>query len=127
MTQLNLKPTHAPIKAYYETLSKFGKFGQGRFDNEGNIRGAFEDLLKKCARQFEWFLVPEYQLTRTGKHPLRTDAALLDAFNLPRAYWEAKDSKDDLRVEMEKKLALGYPRTNILFQDGCIALDTVET
>ena len=113
MTQLNLKPTHAPVKTYYETLERFGR---AKFDNEGNIRGAFEDLLKKCARQFEWFLVPEYQLARTGKHPLRTDAALPDAFNLPRAYWEAKDSKDDLRVEMEKKLALGYPRTNILFQ-----------
>jgi hypothetical protein len=130
MTQLNLKPTHAPVKLYYETLEKFGR---GKFDNEGNIRGAFEDLLKKCARQFEWFLVPEYQISRTGKHPLRTDAALLDVFNLPRAYWEAKDSKDDLRVEMEKKFALGYPRTNILFQSptrailvqkGRIELDT---
>ena len=50
MTQLNLKPTHAPVKLYYETLEKFGR---GKFDNEGNIRGAFEDLLKKCARQFE--------------------------------------------------------------------------
>ena len=130
MTQLNLKPTHAPVKLYYETLVKFGR---GKFDNEGNIRGAFEDLLKKCARQFEWFLVPEYQISRTGKHPLRTDATLLDAFNLPRAYWEAKDSKDDLRVEMEKKFALNYPRTNILFQsptrailvqNGRIELDT---
>ena len=52
---------------------------------------------------------------------------------MPRAYWEAKDSKDDLRVEMEKKFALGYPRTNILFQsptrailvqNGRIELDT---
>jgi hypothetical protein len=46
MTQFNLKPTHAPIKLYYETLEKFGRT---KFDNEGNIRGAFEDLLKKCA------------------------------------------------------------------------------
>ncbi len=37
MNALKLKSTHAPVKAYYETL---GKFGQGRFDNEGNIRGA---------------------------------------------------------------------------------------
>lgn len=35
---------------------------------------------------------------------------------------EAKDSKDDLRVEMEKKLALGYPRTNILFQSPTRAI-----
>ena len=50
MTTLNLKPTHAPVKTYYETLAQFGR---ARFDNEGNIRGAFEDLLKKCARQFD--------------------------------------------------------------------------
>jgi len=50
MTQLNLKPNHAPIKAYYEALARFGA---ARFDNEGNIRSAFEDLLKKCARQFD--------------------------------------------------------------------------
>jgi len=119
MITLNLKPTHAPVKAYYETLEKFGR---AKFDNEGNIRSAFEDLLKKCARQFEWTLVPEYPLTRTGKSPLRVDAGLIDAFNLPRAYWEAKDSKDDLRVEMEKKFALGYPRNNILFQSPSRAI-----
>jgi hypothetical protein len=110
---LNLKPTHAPVKAYYETLEKFGR---GKFDNEGNIRRAFESLLEKCARQFEWFVVPEYQISRSGKNPLRVDATVLDAFNLPRGYWEAKDVKDDLSIEMNKKFAEGYPRTNILFQ-----------
>ena len=33
------------------------------------------------------------------------DAAILDAFNLPRGYWEAKDEKDDLKAEMNKKFA----------------------
>jgi len=65
------------------------------------------------------------------------DAAVLDAFNLPRGYWEAKDEKDDLKAEMNKKFALGYPRANILFQrpthailfqDGRIAFDDeIET
>lgn len=90
MTQLNLKPTHVSVKTYYQTLEKFGR---AKFDNEGNIRGTFEDLLKKYARQFEWFLVPEYQLTRAGKHPLRTDAALLDAFNLPAPTGKPKTPK----------------------------------
>ena len=57
MTTLNLKPAHAPVKAYYEALDTFGR---AHFDNEGNIHGAFEDLLKKCARQFEWPLIPKY-------------------------------------------------------------------
>ncbi|MGA9671705.1 MAG: type ISP restriction/modification enzyme [Terracidiphilus sp.] len=129
MSNFTLKATHKPVKDYYETLEKFGR---GKFDNEGNIRGAFEALLVKCARAYEWMVVPEYQIPRSGKSPLRVDAAVLDAFNLPRGYWEAKDEKDDLRAEMNKKFALGYPRTNILFQkpthailfqDGRIAFD----
>ncbi len=119
MSTLRLKPTHAPVKAYYEALEKFGR---GKFDNEGNIRGAFEDLLKKCARQFDWLLVPEYQIKRKGQNPIRIDGALLDAFNLPRGYWEAKDSKDDLETEMKKKFDAGYPRANILFQSPTEAL-----
>jgi predicted helicase len=113
MSNFKLKASHAPVKDYYATLEKFGR---GKFDNEGNIRRAFESLLEKCARPFEWFLVSEYPIPRTGKSPLKVDAAILDAFNLPRGYWEAKDEKDDLMAEMNKKFALGYPRTNILFQ-----------
>lgn len=133
MSTLNLKPANAPVRAYYATLQKFAK---GRFDNEGNIRGAFEDLLKKCAGQFDWTLVPEYQVARKGQSPIRIDAALLDAFNLPRGYWEAKDEKDSLMEEMEKKFRAGYPRSDILFQrpteallfqDGRIAFhDSIE-
>ena len=111
MSNFKLKATHAPVKDYYATLEKFGR---GKFDNEGNIRRAFESLLEKCSRPFEWFVVSEYPISRTGKSPLKVDAAILDAFNLPRGYWEAKDEKDDLLVEMEKKFALGYPRTNVL-------------
>ena len=129
MSTFKLKSTHAPVKLYYETLEKFGR---SRFDNEGNVRKAFEDLLGKCARAFDWMIVPEYQIARVGKNPLRVDAAVLDAFNLPRGYWEAKDEKDDLKAEVNKKFAAGYPRTNILFQkpthatlvqDGRIAFD----
>ena len=85
MPHLTLKPTHTPVKAYYDTLARFGA---ARFDNEGNIREAFGDLLKRCARQFDWTLVPEYPISRTGKSPLRVDGGLIDAFNLPRAWWE---------------------------------------
>ncbi|HVA01153.1 MAG TPA: hypothetical protein VMV34_05785 [Terriglobia bacterium] len=103
MSTFNLKPAAAPVKAYYAILQRFA---HGHFDNEGNIRGAFEDLLKKCARPFEWTLVPEYQISRNGQNPIRIDAALLDAFNLPRGYWEAKDEKDSLEAEMKKIEAL---------------------
>jgi len=83
MSNFKLKAKHAPVKAYYETLELFGR---GKFDNEGNIRRAFEGLLEKCARPFDWLVVGEYQIARSGKTPLRVDAAVLDAFNPPRAF-----------------------------------------
>jgi hypothetical protein len=119
MATLNLKPTHAPVKAYYEALQGLGR---GNFDNEGNIRSAFERLLEKCVHQFDWTVVPEYPIARKGQHPIRADAGLIDAFNLPRGYWEAKDSKDDLKAEIHKKFEAGYPRTNILFQSPAHAI-----
>lgn len=79
MPPLKLKPTHAPVKAYYQTLAQFSS---GHHDNEGNIRRAFEELLTKCARQFDWFLVSEYQIVRPAKMPLRVAAALLAACTL---------------------------------------------
>jgi hypothetical protein len=100
MSSLNLKPTHAPVKKYYATIRDLAR---GHFDKEGNIRGAFEDLLKHCARQYDWTLVPEYSIPRKDRNPLSVDAALLDAFNLPRGYWEAKNTKDSLEAEMRKK------------------------
>jgi predicted helicase len=113
MTTLNLKPASAAVKRYYSTLERMAG---GHFDNEGNIRGAFEDLLKHCARQFEWTVVPEYRMERRDARPISMDGAVLDAFNMPRGYWEAKDEKDSLEAEMKKKFEAGYPRTNILFQ-----------
>lgn len=37
------------------------------------------------------------------------DAAMFDAFNLPRGYCETKDEEDDLKTEMNKKFTAGSP------------------
>ncbi len=37
-------------------------------------------------------------------------------------YWESKDTEDNLDVEIEKKLAKGYPNDNILFEDSQTAV-----
>ncbi len=115
MSSLNLKPTNAPVKTYYATLERFAR---GHFDNEGNIRGAFEDLLKKCARQFDWTLVPEYSIPRKDRNPASIDGALLDAFNLPRGYWEAKDEKDSPAAEMKEKLE-ALIQVQMTYADQC--------
>ena len=80
------------------------------------MRSAFQNLLDSCAKQFQWILVAEYAIKRPKKQPIRMDGALLDIYKLPRAYWEAKDIKDDLKKEIQKKLAVGYPNDNIIFQ-----------
>ena len=45
------------------------------------------------------------------------DGAVLDEYGLPLAYWEAKDTDDDLRKAVEDKRDAGYPLDNILFQN----------
>ena len=64
----------------------------------------------------------EYSIPRKERNPLSVDAAPLDAFNLPRGYWEAKDENDSLAEEMKKKFEAGYPRSNILLQRPSQAL-----
>lgn len=113
MSSLNLKPTHKPIKQYYEELAQFKKLG---VVHETAVKVAFQKLLESCCQQFKWTLIQEYAIRRPKKQPLRVDGALVDDFNLPRAYWEAKDSQDNLKKEVQKKLAINYPKDNIIFQ-----------
>jgi hypothetical protein len=47
---LSLKPNHATVKAYYETLHQFGQLN---IDHEMAVRSAFQDLLATCGRRTE--------------------------------------------------------------------------
>jgi hypothetical protein len=111
---LSLKPTHATVKAYYETLHELGQL---HIDHEGAVRSAFQDLLRKCGRKAKPPLtfVPEYRIER-ARTSVIVDGALVDLYHLPHGYWEAKDEKDDLAKEVQRKLDKGYPRDNIIFQ-----------
>jgi predicted helicase len=113
MHPLSLKPTHKPVKAYYEALKQFKS---ANISHETAVRSAFQELLHHCCRQVDWKLIPEFSIRRTEQSPIRVDGALLDDSNLTRGYWEAKDSHDDLEEEVDKKFRQGYPKDNILFQ-----------
>jgi hypothetical protein len=113
MNRLNLKPAHAPVKAYYDALGQFTRLG---VDHEMAVRSAFQNLLDKCGRQFHWTLVPEFPISRQRAVPLKADGALIDEFRLRRGLWEAKDEHDDLEKETKRKIAAGYPTDNIIFQ-----------
>ena len=113
MDNLNLKPTHKPVKAYYESLQRFKSIG---VSHETAVRSAFQSLLESCGRQFGWTLVPEHSITLSRNKRIRVDGALIDDFKLAHGYWEAKDIHDDLPTEVLRKFEQGYPRDNILFQ-----------
>ncbi len=113
MATLNLKPTHKPVKLYYQTLQNFTKLGAA---NEGAVKVAFADLLTACCQQFNWILVQESSLKLTEKKRIQVDGLLVRDDTLRHGIWEAKDTEDDLAKEVTKKFAKGYPKDNIIFQ-----------
>jgi hypothetical protein len=113
MEQLNLKPAHKSIAEYYKALQQFKALN---VSHETAVRSAFQSLLESCCKQFKWTLVPEWPVKRASQRFLRVDGAVVDEFRLTHGFWEAKDESDDLLKEAKKKLDLGYPGSNILFQ-----------
>ena len=112
-SNLDLKPSSKAVKDYYVGLEEFAKLG---VTHETAVRSAFQRLLEHCCRNVGWTFIGEYKYTRKGQRPLSIDGAGVDAFKIPQAYWEAKDTQDDLPTEVRKKFEKGYPRNNILFQ-----------
>ena len=53
---------------------------------------------------------------------IRPDGTVKDSLRMARGYWEAKDTGDDLDVEIQRKFDRGYPRDNILFEDSQTAV-----
>ena len=120
MPSLTLKPTHKPIKAYRAAIKQFDRLG---VTHETAVRSAFQSLLEYCARQFNLTLVPEHSITPlirgargVKNRRIVVDGVLIDDFQLPHGYWEAKDIHDNLPAEVLRKFEKGYPRDNILFQ-----------
>ncbi|HEX6816878.1 MAG TPA: type ISP restriction/modification enzyme, partial [Ktedonobacterales bacterium] len=119
--------THSrAVERYYDELADIHAHGAA---HEQATRAPFANMLAALARpQAEWTLILEQRLAN-GRIP---DGTLRDAFNLPRGYWEAKDTGDDLDTEIKKKIAAGYPTVNTIFEDtrravlyqgGRVALD----
>ena len=119
MPQLNIKPTHKPIKNYYVELEKYAQFGE---QNEGTVRAAFQSLLQHYCGQSNLTLLCEKTLHTPEQKRITPDGEVVDAYGLPHGYWEAKDTQDDLHIEAAKKFAAGYPSKNIVVQSPTHAL-----
>jgi len=110
---LSIKPTHAAIRAYYDALSAYAARGAV---HEGATETAFSQLLAVTAPAVRWTLIPK-QAHKIAGHTIIPDGTLRDDYNLPRGYWEAKDTDDDLDVEIKKKIGKKYPLSNAIFED----------
>ena len=114
MSAFSLKPTHKPVKAYFQGLEDLDNQG---IKNEGAVAPLFADLLRQCANKAGHTFATEQPYER-----LRFDGVVLSKTGFTLGVWEAKDTDDDLKTEVRKKFAKGYPKDNILFQspDGAI-------
>ncbi len=107
------------IQNYYRELDDLRRIAGG--SNEGELRRAFESLLKNIGEEHQLILKSEHQFEpfkSTGKKTkLRADGVLVDRLRIVHGWWEAKDEKDDLDKEIVAKLDKGYPSDNIIFED----------
>ena len=87
-----VKPNPKAIQAYYDALSALA--GQD-LAHEMGLRQAFQNLLTDTGKQKSWTFVAEQSIKVRGRQ-IRPDGMLRDEWKLPRGYWEAKDTADDL-------------------------------
>lgn len=104
------------INRYYNDLHNAMHAGGAR--NETSITFAFANLLRAYAERKNFQLVEQFEFVgRSGKR-IRPDGVLRYFGGIDVGYWEAKDTKDKLDVEIKKKLDdAGYPSRNIVFED----------
>ena len=57
MKELNLKPTHKPIRDYYEALKQYDQLG---VRHEGAVSNSFAFLLATCAKRGGVTLEPQH-------------------------------------------------------------------
>ena len=111
-------PEYPHIRRYHDELQRLITFGGS--DSESSIRRAFENCLNAyCGEHREPLTLVAELATARGVRP---DGTVKDSLRMARGYWEAKDTRDDLAVEIERKFNLGYPRDNIIFEDSETAI-----
>ena len=103
--------SHAAIPQYQNTLARLKKEGHV---TEAQTRRAFGRLLEKICDERGYLFVEEYPVGKNGRK--KVDGAVRDEYS-SLGYWEAKDEKDALEIEIKKKIALDYPITNTIFED----------
>ena len=111
-------PAYPHIDRYHADKQQYIEYGGS--DSEQNIRRAFANCLDAYCREHreKLVLVDELGAAR-GNRP---DGTVKDSLRMSRGYWEAKDSRDNLDDEIQRKFNRGYPTDNIIFEDSRTAV-----
>ncbi len=120
MPPITIQPNDRHLSKYYSAIKEL-RAAQLK-PTEGNMRRAFGTLLTSLGRRRKLTLIDEYATQGKGRRHIRPDGALVDEWKRPFAFWEAKDSSDNLFAEIENKKAVGYPLDNIIFEDTVTAV-----
>jgi len=104
------------ITKYHNQLHEILNAGGTR--NETSISFAFAALLRSYAEKKGLLLVEQKDVVGRSDKRVIPDGTLKYFGGIDVGYWEAKDSKDKLDYEIDKKLNQdGYPNKNIIFED----------
>lgn len=107
------------INQYYADLERI--INSGDSSKETAIRTAFQNLLNQYCQSKEFQLIPKLDY-KTRNSIVYPDGTVKDALRLDWGYWENQNRYDNLDREIEKKLAKGYPNSNILFENSQTAV-----
>ena len=108
---MNSLCNHEAIPIYQAALAQ--KKAEGHF-GESQTRFAFQEMLRRIAGERGLTYTDE---ERVGKNKRKkVDGVVKDAYSA-LGYWEVKDENDDLELEIQKKIALKYPLSNIIFEN----------
>jgi len=107
------------IHKYYKEVDELVQYGGS--NTEAVVSHKFGDLIDGYCQKRGLKLVPQLDYkTKAGKL-IRPDGTVKNALRIDYGYWESK-ANVHLDEEIRKKFNQGYPKTNILFEDGKIAV-----
>ncbi len=108
------------FREYYALLDSYAEKGAG---TESTTELAMKRLLGDwCSMYGDWTLI-KASVPLIGGGYVIPDGIIVDDKNIRRGFWEAKDTDDDLKTEIEKKRLAGYPfEKNLLFDDTVTAV-----
>ncbi|MEY4937052.1 MAG: hypothetical protein RIS64_3411, partial [Bacteroidota bacterium] len=107
------------IQQYHTEIHKIKRLSKQ--DSEQVLRKAFARLLEAFATKYNLTLLEEVSFRTPAKNLIRFDGVLKNELSLDFGHWEAK-ARVDLEDEIRKKFNKGYPKQNILFEDGIQAV-----